>query len=72
KRLKDAFLACEQALQENEYLAGELSIADLMLYPSFALRRSLIGAEPGYDNLRRWADNMAGRPAIEQAMAYAG
>ena len=42
KRLLDAFLACDQALENREYLAGEISVADLMLYPSFALRRSMI------------------------------
>jgi len=72
QRLKDAFLVCEQALQGREYLAGELSVADLMLYPSFAMRRSLIENEKGYDNLLRWANNMAARPAIARAMALAG
>ena len=71
QRLKDAFLVCERALQDNEYLAGELSIADLMLYPSFAIRRSLVEHDKSYENLRRWADNMASRPAITRAMAQA-
>lgn len=71
KRLRDAFLVCEQALQVNEYLAGELSVADLMLYPSFALRRSLVEHDDAFTNLCRWADNMASRPAIQRGMAYA-
>ncbi|UCH47720.1 MAG: glutathione S-transferase family protein [Betaproteobacteria bacterium] len=72
KRLKDAFLVCEQALQGNEYLVGELSVADLMLYPSFALRRSLVEDDEAYSNLHRWADNMASRPSVQRGMAYAG
>ncbi len=71
QRLRDAFLVCEHALLGNEYLAGELSVADLMLYPSFALRRSLLEHDSAYGNLHRWADNMAARPAIQRAMAYA-
>ena len=70
KRLLDSFLACDQALEGKDYLAGELSIADLMLYPSFALRRSLIDEAGGYDNLRRWGDAMALRPGIKRGMGY--
>ena len=71
-RLREAFLVCETALQGNDYLAGELSVADLMLYPSFALRRSLVEHDEAFENLRRWADNMATRPAVQRGMAYAG
>ena len=70
KRLLTAFLACDQALEGNDYLAGELSVADLMLYPSVALRRSLIDDAGGYDNLRRWADMMRARPAVERGMQH--
>ncbi len=71
KRLRDAFLVCDRALRDNEYLAGELSIADLMLYPSFALRRSLLEHDDACENLFRWADSMAARPAIQRGMKYA-
>ena len=71
QRLRDALLVCEWALRDNEYLAGDLSVADLMLYPSFALRRSLVEQDEAYANLRRWADNMAARPAIQRGMKYA-
>lgn len=70
KRLRDAFLDCDRALESNEYLAGELSVADLMLYPSYALRKSLLDEAGGYDNLRKWGERMAARPAIERAMRY--
>jgi len=72
QRLRDAFLVCDHALKGKQYLAGELSVADLMLYPSFAMRRSLLEQHGGYDNLRKWGDNMAARPAIERAMRHAG
>ena len=70
-RLLDAFLVCDQALEDREYLAGELSIADLMLYPSFAFRRSLVDQSGGYDHLRRWADTMAARPGVQRGMRHA-
>lgn len=72
KRLRDAFRDCDRALEHEQYLAGELSVADLMLYPSFAMRRSMLEQEGEYDNLRRWGDNMAARPAVQRAMRYAG
>ncbi len=70
KRLRDAFLACDHALESSEYLAGELSVADLMLYPSYALRRSLLVEAGGFDHLHRWGERMAARPAIARAMRY--
>jgi len=70
KRLLTSFMVCDQALEGKDYLAGELSVADLMLYPSFALRRSLIEEAGGYDNLRRWGDAMALRPGIKRGMSY--
>lgn len=70
QRLRDAFRVCDQALEGKQYLAGEASVADLMLYPSFAMRRALLEHENGFDNLRRWADNMASRPGIQRAMRH--
>jgi GST-like protein len=72
KRLCDAFLDCDRALENSEYLAGELSVADLMLYPSYALRKSLLVQAGGYDNLHKWGECMAARPAIDRAMRYVG
>ncbi len=70
KRLRDAFLACDRALVNNQYLAGELSVADLMLYPSYALRKSLLVEAGGFDYLHKWGERMAARPAIARAMRY--
>ena len=70
KRLLDAFLACDQALDGKDFLAGEISVADLMLYPSFALRRTAMEQAGGYDNLCRWGDAMAARPAVERGMRH--
>ena len=70
QRLRDAFLACDRALENNDYLAGELSVADLMLYPSYAMRKTLLVAAGGFDHLHKWGERMAARPAIARAMRY--
>ncbi len=72
KRLRDAFLDCDRALENSKYLAGELSVADLMLYPSYALRKPLLVQAGGYDHLHQWGERMAARPAVARAMRYAG
>lgn len=71
KRLRDAFGDCDRALQNQPYLAGELSIADLMLYPTYAMRRALLEEHGGFDYLHSWGKTMAARPAIQRAMRYA-
>lgn len=68
KRLVDFFTACDKALEAQEYLAGELSVADLMLYPNFAGRKALIEQAGGFKNLLRWGDAMAARPAVVRGM----
>lgn len=70
-RLRDAFRACDRALANHEFLAGELSVADLLLYPSFALRRALVDGQDGFDNIKRWADSMGARPGVQRGMSYA-
>jgi GST-like protein len=68
KRLFDVFAVCDRRLETNEYLAGELSVADLLLYPNFALRKSLLDQAGGYANLQRWGAAMAARPGVARGM----
>ncbi|HWQ39166.1 MAG TPA: glutathione S-transferase N-terminal domain-containing protein [Burkholderiales bacterium] len=68
KRLLDFFAVCDEALEGREYLAGELSVADLMLYPNFAARKALIDQAGGFANLQRWGATMAARPAVARGM----
>jgi GSH-dependent disulfide-bond oxidoreductase len=69
KRLSEYFEFADRRLGEAEYLADELSIADLALYPLADRRRDLIESAGGLDNLKRWMTTMAARPAIARAMA---
>ncbi len=71
-RLIAHFRYADQRLQESEYLAGSLSIADFALYPVFAARKAEIEAQGGLENLKRWGGAMAARPAVQAAMKVPG
>jgi GSH-dependent disulfide-bond oxidoreductase len=60
---------CEHYLTETKYLAGDVSIADFALYPFYVQRKALIDKIGGLDNFNRWAEQMATRPALADAMA---
>jgi GSH-dependent disulfide-bond oxidoreductase len=59
----------EQALAQNDYLAGEYSIADIATYP-------WVGRHDGHNvklaefpNVKRWFDAISQRPAVKRGMA---
>jgi GST-like protein len=68
KRLLAFFALCDRQLAGRGYLAGELSVADLMLYPNYALRKPLIDEAGGYADLHRWGATMSARPAVQKGM----
>jgi len=68
KRLIGFFAICDAQLAGNEYLAGELSIADFQLYPNYFARKALIDGAGGLSNLHRWAGAMAARPGVAKGM----
>ena len=68
KRLLDFFSVCDKALADRTFLAGDISVADLMLYPNFAARKTLIDQTGGFVNLQRWGAAMAGRPGVARGM----
>lgn len=72
QRLLTFFGDCDRRLADREYLAGEISVADLALYPNYALRKALIDAAGGFANLHRWGSAMAARPGVQKGMAVAG
>ena len=72
KRLLSFLAVCDAQLANHEHLAGELSVADLMLYPNYALRKPLIDAAGGYANLHRWGAAMAARPGVQKGMKPLG
>ncbi|MFN0315635.1 MAG: glutathione S-transferase family protein [Burkholderiales bacterium] len=68
KRLLDFFAHADKNLADKEFLAGEFSAADVMLYPNFAARKTLLDAAGGYANLQRWGATLAARPAVQRGM----
>lgn len=66
-RLTTYFGRVDRRLAEVDYLAGDISIADLALYPIIVRRPHLL--EPaGLDHLKRWRDRMAARPAVARGL----
>ncbi|HSH06109.1 MAG TPA: glutathione S-transferase [Burkholderiales bacterium] len=68
RRLVAYFRHVDQHLAGREYLADEVSFADFMLYPNYALRKAIVDAAGGMDNLQRWGERMAARPGVQKGM----
>ncbi|MGH8631659.1 MAG: glutathione S-transferase family protein [Burkholderiales bacterium] len=68
KRLLAFFAVCDRALEGRDFLAGELSVADLLLYPNFAARKALLDQAGSLGNLQRWGAAMAARPGVARGM----
>jgi GST-like protein len=58
----------DHRLGQVEYLAGELSVADLTFFPNYLARKSMVEEIGGLTHLRRWADRMGARPAAERML----
>lgn len=68
QRLLGFFATCDAHLASHEYFADEFSIAEMMLYPNFALRKAMIDGAGGFSNLQRWGAAVAARPAVQRGM----
>ena len=67
-RLLNYFRNIDRHLAARDFLADEISFADLALYPNYALRKPLIDAAGGMENLKRWGERMAARPGVQKGM----
>jgi GST-like protein len=72
KRLLNFFSVFDKRLEGRDYLADELSVADLMFYPNFSARKGLIDAAGGFANLQRWGASIGSRPAVQRGMKVLG
>lgn len=72
KRLLGFFSVCDAHLARHEFLADEFSIAELMLYPNYALRKSLLDQAGGFAALHRWGTAVGSRPGIQKGMHVLG
>jgi GST-like protein len=66
-RLMGFFKAIDGHLAGNEYLAGELSVADFALYTVVASGKTLVSTE-GLKNLERWFAALSARPGVQKGM----
>ena len=66
-RLINMLKVADQQLTGKDYLVGELSIADLALYPAIAARKPMI-EKAGLSNLLKWMGIMAARPGVAKGM----
>ena len=57
------------ALAENEFIAGDYSIADMACYPWIARYQWQEMDLNNYGNIKRWFDSIAARPATQIAYA---
>lgn len=58
----------DRRLEGRDFLAGDYSIADVASYPWLA-RHERLGIDlDKLSNLRRWLDNIAGRPAVQRGL----
>jgi GST-like protein len=72
KRLLAFFGVCDRRLEGRDCLAGEFGVADVMLYPNYALRKPLIDEAGGFTNLHRWGAAVGARPAVQRGMKPLG
>jgi GST-like protein len=68
-RLVNYFRNVDRHLAGRSFLADEISFADLALYPNYALRKPILDAAGGMDNLARWGGRMAARPGVQRGMS---
>ena len=72
QRLLGFFAVCDAHLATHEYFADEFTIAELMLYPNFALRKPILDQAGGFPHLQRWGAALAARPGIQRGMSALG
>lgn len=68
QRLMRYFGYVDQQLQGRDFLVGDFSFADIMVYPNYVLRRALIEQLGELSHLRAWARRMALRPGVQAGM----
>jgi len=59
----------DRRLSEAQFLADEISIADIALYPTVSFRREIIAQSGELPYLMRWLSTMDARPAVQRGMA---
>jgi GST-like protein len=72
-RLMRAMSVTDRWLTDHEYLADdEVSIADLLLFPTFSFRRKSLTESGSFGHLCRWGEAMACRPGVQRGLRVFG
>ena len=69
KSFREALETIDRRLGEADYLAGEISVADLALYPMVKRRAALAEAAPALANVLRWLKALDARPGCQRGLA---
>ncbi len=67
-RLLRFYAIIDDRLSGREYLADEISIADLVLYPNYFRRKAWLDEAEHLTNLHRWGAKMASRSGVAKGM----
>ena len=70
-RLVNALKAVDGQLAGKPFIVGDISVADLALYPAIAARKPMV-EKAGLANLLGWMDRMAARPGVQKGMQLQG
>lgn len=70
-RLVNMLKVVDGQLAGKDFLVGELSIADVALYPAIAARKPM-AEKAGLSNVLKWMDTMGARPAVQKGMKLEG
>jgi GST-like protein len=65
--LRDMLGILDRHLADNDYFAGDYSIADMTMYSDVHLHGVRDIGLDGYPNLKRWHDAIEARPAVQRA-----
>ncbi|HZE90640.1 MAG TPA: glutathione binding-like protein [Rhizobacter sp.] len=65
------YAVLDHQLTGREFIAGDYSIADIACYPWVLPHLRQKQKIDDFPNLKRWLDNIAGRPAVQRAYARA-
>jgi GST-like protein len=65
--LRDMFATLDRHLGDNEYMAGDYTVADISMYPDTHVHGAGNIGLDAYPNLSRWHDAIAARPAVVRA-----
>jgi GSH-dependent disulfide-bond oxidoreductase len=66
--VKRLFGVLDRQLEDKEYIADKYSISDMACYPWSLVCSWMELSTDEFENVKRWQDTMAARPAVERGM----